>query len=206
MVLAVALRMPAATRRSPRPPRLQHGGREREHDAAPPRLLVGHHVGGDHRLAVAGPGRVEHAVQERKPRAAPTRRCRPPWRRARVAQPEVEFGLPGHDPAHNAFRRRRRRRGCGRTADAERRGLRERRIDQAAVSATATITAASFRPQRCHGAPSGSLACHRILLANWAPYWLDEVSELKNASPTCRPCAAGSLGRADASLHEAARP
>ena len=44
--------------------RLDHGGEERQQDAASHRAAVGQHIGGDHRLAVAGPRRVQHAVGE----------------------------------------------------------------------------------------------------------------------------------------------
>ena len=60
---------------------LQHGGGEGQHDAAPPGLLVGDQVRGDHRLAVTGPGGVENPVERRTSRTGPRPRCRRPWRR-----------------------------------------------------------------------------------------------------------------------------
>jgi hypothetical protein len=59
-----------------------HGGRglqqsrgEREHDATPPGFLVGEQVGANHRLAVAGTGGVENAVDERNSHQSPIGRA-----------------------------------------------------------------------------------------------------------------------------------
>ena len=75
--------------------RLQQRRGERQHDAAPPGLVVGDQIGRDHRLAVAGAGGVEDAVEERQRRSGPDRaavglggadrpencdRIRPAWR------------------------------------------------------------------------------------------------------------------------------
>ena len=103
---------------------------ERQDDAAPPGLFVGDHVGGDHRLAVARARRHGRCRRETTDRTAPTPRCRRSWPRESCPQPAIEFRLLGHDPADDALRRRRRRRR-GRPADAERRALRERRIERA---------------------------------------------------------------------------
>ena len=61
--------------------RLQHRRRERQHDAAPPGLVIGDDVGRDHRLAVAGAGGVEDAVEERQAEQSSRPRCRRSWRR-----------------------------------------------------------------------------------------------------------------------------
>ena len=109
---------------------LQHGGGERQDHPAPPRLLVGHQVGGDHRLAVPRAGGVEDPVGERQTEQRPHGAAVSPGRANRGPQPEIELRLLRHDPADDAVRRRRRR--CrGRPTDPERRALRERRIERA---------------------------------------------------------------------------
>ena len=111
--------------------RLQQRRGEGQHDAAPPGLLVGDQVGRDHRLAVAGPGGVEDAVERTTGRAAlHTRaavglggadrpdscgRTRPAWRGS----------------SRRCRRLRRRRRVRARRADAERAGLRQRGVERA---------------------------------------------------------------------------
>ena len=53
--------------------RLQQRRGERQHDAAPPGFLVGDEIGRDHRLAVAGTGGMENAVDERDAHQPPHR-------------------------------------------------------------------------------------------------------------------------------------
>src|SRR5471032_2177791 len=44
---------------------LQYGGSEGQHDAALPSLVISYQIGRDHRLAMAGSGGVEYAVEKR---------------------------------------------------------------------------------------------------------------------------------------------
>src|SRR5664279_3508136 len=44
---------------------------KRQHDTAPPGFLVGNEVGRDHRLAMAGPRRMEDAVDKRDAEQSP---------------------------------------------------------------------------------------------------------------------------------------
>ena len=55
--------------------RLQQSGRERQDDAAPPGLLVGDEVRGDHCLAVARTCGMENAIGERDAHKSPERRA-----------------------------------------------------------------------------------------------------------------------------------
>src|SRR5262249_53491118 len=91
--------------------------------------LVGDHVGGDHRLAVAGTGSVKDTVEERQAEQAPGRAA---VRLGGADQPGelfVEFGLLGEDPADHTGR------GCGwrrwRPRRPERAGLREYSVEDA---------------------------------------------------------------------------
>src|SRR5262249_11374997 len=118
----------------------------------------------------------------------------------------VEFRLPGHDPSDDAVRRGRRR---GRTPDAERRGLGERAVEgggghQHKAGRHGGEQQPAPRPAAGKDLRHGHATA--ILLANWAPKLVEAVSELKNSSPSWRPCGTGSPARARVSLQSAGAP
>ncbi len=106
--------------------RLQKCRGERQHDPAPPGLLVGDEIRRNHRLAVARPGGVEDTVQKRYAEQGPHGAAVGLGRADDARKVLVEFGLLGKNPADDAVGGWRRRRRAARRA--ERRALREGNI------------------------------------------------------------------------------
>ena len=92
--------------------RLQHRRGKRQDHAAPPGLVIGDHVGRDHRLAVAGAGGVEDAVDEGDAEQRIGGAAVGLGGADQARQLEIEFRLLGQDPAGEAARLRRRRCAC----------------------------------------------------------------------------------------------
>ena len=82
--------------------RLHHRRGERQRDAAAPGLLVGEQIGGNHRLAVAGSGGMENAVDERNSHQAPERGAVALGGADHAGQLAIEHRLPGEHPAGDA--------------------------------------------------------------------------------------------------------
>ena len=96
--------------------RLQQRRRRRQDDAAPQGLFIGDEIGRDHRLAVARPARVEHAIGEGEEDHAEREAVIVARRLQRGLQLPVEPRLLGEDPAPDAGAAL----GCLADADAER--------------------------------------------------------------------------------------
>ena len=109
--------------------RLQQRRGERQHDAAPPGLLVGDEIGRDHRLAVARPGGVEDAVEEGDAEQRPHRAAVGLGGADDARKVLIELGLLGENPADDAVGGRRRRRCRGRAVNGA--ALREGHIEGA---------------------------------------------------------------------------
>src|SRR6185295_18606128 len=136
--------------------RLQNGGCKREHNAAPPGLVVRHQIGRDHRLAVARSRGMKDTIEKGD---AEQGVGSTPVRLGGANEPRqhpIKFGLLCKNPAGEAANFGRRR------ATIEAEWLRHRGIDHNKQKQKQTVQHTQSR-QPVQG------QCTRILLANCAP-------------------------------------
>src|SRR6266508_6792094 len=168
-------------------------------------MVVGDQVGGDHRLAVARPGGVEHAIEKGDAEQGPGRAAVGLGGADRAGQRAIELSLFGKYPTEHPADRGRRR--ALRTRHAERAALRPCRVDGAGHQQDDRHREDELRKPR--RAPGHDLHGHftEILLAYSAPMVSD--GSLWSGPSWLRRCDSAapiSCGRPTVSLHCAGAP
>ena len=135
--------------------RLQQRRGKRQHDAAPPGLLVGDEIGRDHRLAVTGTGGVEDAVDERHAEQRPDRAAVGLGGADDARHVAIELGLLGEHPADDAVGRRRR-------------GRRARRAERRCACASAASSAPQPASNDAAAASKHERDRRRALRQSWS--------------------------------------
>ncbi len=157
--------------------RLQDGRGEGQHHTALPGLVIGDEVRRDHRLAMAGSGSVEDAVEERQAHQSIGRGAVGLGRADEPGELAIELCLLGEDPAGEtadldrrraaAGAERLRQRGVKRRSDQEDDNKRQRNARPRRISCRTGHRELPLAAPRSVSTHQGQ--CTRILLENCAP-------------------------------------